>query len=165
MRMDGGNFFSTDEDRLWRALIRATTLLPRALDEELERGSRVSLSEFGVLLHLSEADGNQMRMAEIATTTGLSASRITRVVAEMQSRGWVVKSPSADDGRGNVTKLTTDGHRQLREAYPVQVAGARRILFDRLTVGDISAIGQVLEEMVATLRGDDVSQLSTDVGA
>ncbi len=47
---------SPDEELLWRAVIRITAALPRALDADLLRATGLALHEYAVLLRLSEAD-------------------------------------------------------------------------------------------------------------
>lgn len=152
--------FTPDEDRVWRALIRVSTILPRALDDELEREARVSLTEFAALLHLTEAGEDGMRMSDLAAATGLSPSRITRVVSEMLDRGWAEKSRAIDDARSNLAVITPLGEKQLRHAYPVQVNHARQVFFNHLQADEWSHLAGILEELVQ--RISEPSELPID---
>src|SRR5476651_2610249 len=98
-----------DEDALWRAQMRILKILPRLLDNDLVRGVGLTASEYTTIMHLSEAPNRQLRMADLASATDLSASRTTRLVAELESRGLVTKTTSSSDARGNVAKLTPQG--------------------------------------------------------
>ncbi|WP_416959990.1 MarR family transcriptional regulator [Streptomyces sp. Agncl-13] len=60
-------------------------------------------------MSLSEAENQELCMADLAAATALSASRITRVVDALQSRGQVVKRRCEADARGNVATLTPEG--------------------------------------------------------
>ena len=140
--------FDDQEDRLWRSLMRLNAALPRLLEDDLVRGAGLSLSEFAVLLVLSEAGAAGRRMNDLALAGGLSPSRVTRVVAELERRGLVEKSPSQEDARGNIAVATAAGRKALRSAYPVQVKRAREILFDHLDPADVAAMGGALSQFL-----------------
>ncbi|MEU2624890.1 MarR family winged helix-turn-helix transcriptional regulator [Streptomyces sp. NPDC007157] len=123
---------NTDEDRLWRALQRMLVALPRALDEDLLCATGLSLTQYIVLMHLSEAEDDSLRMTELASAAALSASRITRVVENLRDQGLVTKRRHCTDARGYVTELTEAGWRRLRDAYPAHLASARRRVMDQI---------------------------------
>ncbi len=137
---------SGTEERLWRSLQRLLVALPRALDEDLLRSTGLSLTQYIVLMHLSESDGNRMRMTDLAVATALSASRITRLVETLRMQGLVVKRPHATDARGSMAVLTEAGRQRLLGAYPAHLASARRRVIDRL---DPALVHQLAEELQA----------------
>ena len=141
---DGVNDFNEQEDRLWRSLMRLNGALPRLLDADLVRGAGLSLSEFAILLVLSEAGAAGRRMSDLARAGRLSPSRATRVVAELEQRGLVEKSKSESDARGNVAVATPAGREAFRSAYPIQVKRAREILFDHLTPAEVSDLAEAM---------------------
>ncbi|MEV7341811.1 MarR family transcriptional regulator [Streptomyces sp. NPDC093544] len=120
------------EERFWRALMRVIVALPRSLDDDLLRSTGLTLTEYVVLMNLSEAENQELRMADLASATALSASRITRVVDALQSRGQVVKRRFEGDARGNVATLTPEGLKRLEAAYPIHLASARKRVMDLL---------------------------------
>src|SRR6478735_12516514 len=93
---------NSDEELLWRALMRIVVALPRQLDSDMVRATGLTANEYKTLMGLSEAPNRELRMAELANATGLSASRMTRLVDDLQSLGYVIKRASTVDGRGNV---------------------------------------------------------------
>ena len=93
---------SPAEEALWRATMRILKVLPRHLDTDLIRGAGLTASEYTTLMSLSEAPDRELRMSDLANATGLSASRTTRLVDDLQSRGLVTKVASSSDARGNV---------------------------------------------------------------
>ena len=141
-----------DEDRAWRDLIRIATILPRVLDAQLRRRTPLTLSEFGVLLHLSEAPDGEMRMSDIAAQIGLSPSRITRVVADMRTHGLVEYRRDHEDARSNITRITDHGRQELAQAYLVQVAGARELIFDHADADEVARLADLLDGVVRRLR-------------
>jgi len=54
------------EERVWRDVARFLSVAARLLDEDLQRGANISLSEYAVLVHLSEAETGQLRVRELA---------------------------------------------------------------------------------------------------
>ena len=140
--------FDEQENRLWRSLMRLNGALPRLLDDDLVRGVNLSLSEFAILLVLSEAGDTGRRMTDLASAAGLSPSRVTRVVADLERRGLVEKSRSESDARGNIAIATPAGRNAIRAAYPLQVKRAREILFDHLQPADVAVMADALSQLL-----------------
>lgn len=139
------------EERFWRALMRVMVALPRSMDDDLLRATGLTLTEYVVLMSLSEAENQEMRMTDLAAAAALSASRITRVVDTLQSRGQVAKRRHEADGRGNVTALTPEGLRRLRAAYPVHLASARERVMDQLDGRSVPALARQFEAVAERL--------------
>jgi len=144
---------SPTEEALWRAIMRIVKVIPRYLDSDLVRGAGLTASEYTTIMHLSEAPNRELRMADLANATDLSASRMTRLVDDLQSRGLVTKTASSADARGNVAKLTPRGMSKLRSAWPVHLASVRSRFFDCI---DPVAVGEVAKALagVATKLED-----------
>jgi DNA-binding MarR family transcriptional regulator len=123
---------SATEDVLWRALMRIVVLLPRRLDDSLLGAVGISANEYLTLMFLSEAPGGALRMSDLADATALSPSRITRLIGELQSRGFVTKRASAEDRRGNVACLTPAGVAKVKVALGVHVSRLRALVLDHV---------------------------------
>lgn len=140
---------SPAEETLWRTTMWLTKLLPRHLDTDLMRGAGVTSSEYTTLMSLSEAPNRELRMTDLANTTGVSASRTTRLVDDLVSRGLVTKVASSSDGRGNVARLTPKGMAKLKSAWPVHLASVRARFFDHI---DPEAVKQLAEALTAAAK-------------
>jgi DNA-binding MarR family transcriptional regulator len=140
------------EESLWRALMRIVKVLPRDLDSDLARGAGITASEYTTMMHLSEASNRELRMTDLANATDLSASRMTRLVDELQSRGLVTKVPSSTDARGNVARLTPRGMSKLRSAWPVHLASVRERFFDHLDASAVKRVSEALSEVADQLE-------------
>ena len=139
------------EERFWRALMRIIVALPRSLDDDLLRSTGLTLTEYVVLMNLSEAENQELRMADLALATALSASRITRVVDALQSRGQVVKRRFEGDARGNVATLTPEGLKRLEAAYPIHLASARKRVMDLLDGRSLPTMARQFEAVADKL--------------
>jgi DNA-binding MarR family transcriptional regulator len=135
----------------WRALMRIVLSLPRQLHEDMVRATGLSASEYTVIMNLSEAPNRQLRMADLATATGLSASRTTRLVDSLQLHGLVAKRASAADGRSNLAELTSLGLTKLRSAWPVHVASVRSRVLDNIPPGTLTKTAEALDAVAHQL--------------
>jgi DNA-binding MarR family transcriptional regulator len=142
---------SSTEEEFWRALMRIVLSLPRRLDSDLVRAVGISANEYTTLMCLSEASGRELRMADLANAAALSASRMTRLVDELQSRGWVTKRASSDDGRGNIAKLTPAGLAKLKTAWPAHLASVRGRALDHVDRATLANAARALSEIAAHL--------------
>ena len=136
--------------------MRIVKVLPRYLDSDLIQGSGLSASEYTTIMHLSEAPNRELRMNDLASATGLSASRMTRLVDDLQSRSLVTKVASSTDARGNVAKVTPRGMAKLKAAWPVHVESVRTRFFDHVDPTSLKAIAEALAGVADRL--DDCSR-------
>jgi DNA-binding MarR family transcriptional regulator len=75
------------ELRAWRGLLRTYARLTKALDAELEAAHGLPLTSYEVLLFIADADGERMRMHDLATSILLSRSGLTRLVDRLERDG------------------------------------------------------------------------------
>jgi DNA-binding MarR family transcriptional regulator len=131
--------------------MRIVKVLPRNLDADLARRARVTAGEYTTLMHLSEAPNRELRMSELASATGYSASRMTRLVDGLQDRSLVTKVGSTSDARGNVARLTPKGMTKLKAAWPVHLASVRSRFFDYLDPSACRRVADALSEVADQL--------------
>ena len=130
------------EAAFWHSLMRALVVLPRVLDDDLDRAEHLSLHEYGVLLFLSEAEGQKMRIGDLARRLSLTISGITRLVNRLVDDGLVERNRCEEDGRGFNAVLTRRGLERLERAYPAHLASARRHVIDHLTDFDLDELSK-----------------------
>lgn len=140
------------EEAVLRSLFRALTLLDRAMDTDLEREQRMSLSEYSVLRNLSESPSRRMRMNELAAACDMSLSGMTRLVGKLAAAGFVDRVRCADDARGTNAVLTDAGLTRLEQAWPTHLASVRRHVFDHLGELDLCSLARALESVVTSVE-------------
>jgi DNA-binding MarR family transcriptional regulator len=106
--------------------------LPAALDAQLRRDAGISHFEYDVLALLSEAPEPAIRMSTLAMWAGSSLPRLSQVVARLQQRGWVRRTPDPADGRYTLAILTEQGQAKVTQAAPGHVQEVRRLVLDSL---------------------------------
>lgn len=145
-------WLTLDQQRSWRSYIEGSQLLSEALGRDLEQQVDLSLTEYEVLVRLSEAADRTMRMSQLADDLAHSRSRITHTVRRMEARGLVRRAACPGDGRGVNCTMTEDGYRQLVEAAPAHVASVRRRLVDVLSEQEFALLGDILGRVAAGIR-------------
>jgi DNA-binding MarR family transcriptional regulator len=138
---------SGEEEAVMRAFGRVILVIPRALDADLVRDQRMSLSEYTVLRILSETPERRMRMSELATACDMSLSGMTRLVAKLESLGFLERVPCESDARGFNAVLTDAGLARLQEAWPSHLASVRRRIFDHLGEVDLCKLAAAFDKM------------------
>jgi DNA-binding MarR family transcriptional regulator len=137
--------------RAWRAYIVGTELMRQQLHRELQDAHGMTIADYEVLVQLSERDGRQMRMTELAGRVASSKSRLSHQIARMEKAGLVRRGVCPDDARGVLAELTDKGMDLLRAAAPTHVRGVRDHLVDLLTPEEQEALATMFERVVKHL--------------
>jgi DNA-binding MarR family transcriptional regulator len=127
----------------WRGMLFAYRNMTSAIDERLEREHELSLSSYEVLLLLSRADDDALRMGELADELLLSRSGLTRLVDRMVARGLLERHTCSADRRGTYARLTDAGRKKFSDARPTNLAAIREQFVDRLEEDDLEDLARV----------------------
>ncbi len=144
MNDSGVRWLDPSQQQDWRALVIGTTLLFDRLDDELGRAHGISLTEYEILVRLSEREGRRMRMAQLADSLAHSRSRVTHTVGRLEKAGLVERIKSPEDGRGVVCSMTERGYALLETMAPTHVMGVRAHLVDLVSGDDLATVGRVM---------------------
>lgn len=152
MRETEPPWLNDQEQAVWRLYLEVSQRLWARLSRELSDDTDVSMSEYDVLVKLSDAPGHTLRMSELASRTTQSRSRVTHTVSRMEKDGHVLRRPCDEDGRGVEAALTEEGYRLLEQAAPSHVRSVRTHFVDFLPPEDLEAVRAVLDRMAVHLR-------------
>ena len=131
----------------WRAYLDGARLLFAALDRQLEADAGLSLTDYELLVRLSEAPERRLRMRDLAEVTLSTRSGVTRAVTRAEKAGWVRRVECEDDRRGMNAELTPEGLAKLAATAPGHVATVRAHLIDRLEPADLDQLRRISETM------------------
>ncbi|MBV1780577.1 MarR family transcriptional regulator [Paeniglutamicibacter sp. ABSL32-1] len=140
------------EREAWLALVSVTTLLPAALDSELQVQAKITLFDYTVLAMLSEAPDHILAMSELASRTSSSLSRLSHVVKKLEGRGWVERSRSAEDARVTIAKLTREGWDTVVTLAPEHVDSVQKMIFQGLDDHDVAELARIGRKLVGQLN-------------
>lgn len=146
-------WLSESQQRNWRAFLGGTTVLMDRLDRELRAEHGLSLSEYEILVRLSEAPRHTVRMAELANQVALSRSRATHTVGRLEAKSIVRREPCDEDGRGVQAVLTDAGFTTLQAAARTHVRGVREHFVALASDTEFATIGRVMDRVVDDLHG------------
>jgi DNA-binding MarR family transcriptional regulator len=144
---DEVRWLSADEQASWRSYLQGVARFTDALNRQMERDFGLSLSEYEVLVRLSEATDHTSRMSDLATSLVHSRSRLTHTVRRLEAQGLVERRGCADDRRGVNCVMTAAGYRFLVRAAPGHVRAVRELMVDRLTATEFRALGAAMSKV------------------
>jgi DNA-binding MarR family transcriptional regulator len=144
-------WLDADEQRAWRAWLYSWMLLEDRLNSDLVQETGISHAYYEILVQLSETEGRQLRMSELADRCLSSRSRLSHAVSRLEERGWVRRQVCPEDGRGQLAVLTDEGFAALEQAAPVHVESVRTHLFDQLSPAQVAALRDVGETLLRHL--------------
>jgi len=139
------------EMRAWRAFIDGSQRLLEVLNRELSDAHGLSLADYRILVLLSEANSQAMRMSDLADGIVASRSRLTHQIRRLEAAGIVTRQECVDDKRGVLAILTAEGRRRLEAAAPTHLEGVRKHLIDQLGAAEQRTITEVFERADAAL--------------
>lgn len=131
-------------------LTMTQALIARRFDARLSFHS-LSLNDFMILFHLSQAPDEKLRRIDLAEKVGLSASAITKKISPLEKIGMVEKEANARDARVSLVKLAKGGKRILEEAMSSAEMAAEE-LYPKEKEPKLEASNQVLIELGGSVR-------------
>lgn len=149
---DDARWLTAEEQSVWRTYLDVTRLLNERLHRQLVAQHAISLADYDILVHLSEAEDRRLRMSQLAEMAVHSRSRLTHTIARLEQRGLVRRDPCPDDGRGVLCVLTDEGYEALVAAAPGHVEAVRQSVFDPLSADQVHQVGTALDVILAGLR-------------
>jgi len=140
-------WLADDQQEVWRAFLAAIAVIDDHLDAAL-RPYGLDLGEYEILVKLSEADGRQLRMSDLAQAVRQSRSRLTHTVARMESKEFIRRISCPEDKRGVIAVLTRKGFALLETAAPVHVRSVRDCFVDVVAPSDFAALGRAMQAVL-----------------
>ena len=146
----GTRWLDETQQQAWRALLvfvnRGLPQIERSLKEQ-----GLLVVHYSILVALSSAPDDTMRLAELADSANLSQSRLTHRLKTMIERGHVEITADEEDGRGKNATLTPAGRRFLEHVAPIHVEDVQRLVFDHLDTTETAALARAMSKIAHTL--------------
>jgi len=156
-------WLSAQEMRTWRSFSDLSLVMEDALDQQLRHDSGMSHLNYSVLVFLSEAPEQRLRMTDLAEHLRIARTRLSYTIARMEEEGWVRREDCPDDKRAQLAVLTDAGVAALEAAAPGHVELVRSAIFDRLTPEQARAFGEACAIVLAGLTGPQRPALPVDL--
>jgi DNA-binding MarR family transcriptional regulator len=153
--MDDIRWLDESEQRAWRAYLTMQSRLNARLNRRLQADSDLSISDFAVLVELTDSAENRVRAFELARTLQWEKSRLSHHLARMQRRGLIGREECPSDARGAFIVITPTGRKAIDEAAPHHVETVRRLFFDGLTPEQIQTLQTIPDHVLDRLAADE----------
>lgn len=142
----------------WKGLLRSHAATVARIESRLAETGSVPLTSYDVLLELSNAPEQKLRMAELAERVILSRSGLTRLVDRLEKEGYLVRESIKEDRRGTAAVLTEKGLEALREAWPVYAEGIKQDFATFLSRDEAEVIAKALARVATGIPINTVSE-------
>lgn len=150
---DDTPWLDEQESRIWRSFLEATGRINSQLNDSLKASTGLTMDDYEVLVHLSEAEPHRVRMTELSHRLLHSQSRLTQRVDRLAKRGLVRREKCPEDGRGTFAVLTDEGLEVITDAAPDHVRDVRAGLIDLIKPKERAVLADILERLAANSRG------------
>jgi DNA-binding MarR family transcriptional regulator len=143
-------WLSDEQQRVWRNYLAMSGRLHTAMQRQLQHDCELSLSDYDVLVALTER--GPLRINELGDLIGWEQSRLSHQLRRMRGRGLVEREGDDDDRRGATVTVTDAGRTALEIAAPGHVELVRRAMFDGLSRAQLQAFGAAIETVLQRIR-------------
>lgn len=139
------------EQRAWRGYLTMHAQLTARLSRQLQADSGLSMSDFEVLVQLTDQPEPRMRVGQLAAALQWEKSRLSHHLARMQKRDLVCREDCPSDARGAFVALTARGREAIEQAAPGHVDTVRDLVFDQLAPDQVTALASIAERVLDRL--------------
>lgn len=143
-------WLSDEQQRVWRNYLTMTGKLRAAMHRQLQHDCELSLSDYDVLVALSEH--GPLRINDLGELIGWEQSRVSHQLRRMRGRGLVGREGNNDDRRGATVAITDSGISALEGAAPGHVELVRSVMFDGLSASQLLTFGTAIETVLGRVQ-------------
>ena len=140
-------WLSEREQAVWRMWLESQLRLQSRLARRLANESGLSMSDYEVLVWLSEEPEGRLRMATLAERLRWDRSRLSHHIRRMETRGLVARSDCPEDGRGSFVGVTPGGRQAIEAAAPGHVRAVRELFLEPLGEDGLEALARALPKL------------------
>ena len=133
--------------RAWARLVKASQTIINGVEADVQAEGFPPLDWYDVLLDLDRAGGAGTRPADLCARLGIAQYNASRLTARMVKAGLIEKVRCADDGRGQILKISEQGRTTLRRMWSVYSASIQRRLGVKLPEDEMDILAHLLNKL------------------
>ena len=149
---DDVRWLDSTQQGAWRGLLALHVQLAARLNRDLQRTSGLSLSDYDVLVQLTDVADGRLRVLELGEALQWGKTRVSKQVSRMAARDLVAKEECAEDRRGAYVVLTPTGRRAIEQAAPAHVELVQRLVFDVLSPDQVRQLATITQTVLKGLE-------------
>ncbi|MBD0744881.1 MarR family winged helix-turn-helix transcriptional regulator [Streptomyces sp. CBMA152] len=146
------NWLTDSEQCAWRTYLDVNRMLTHQMEKDLQPFGLTN-NDYEILVNLSEAEGQRLRMSDLAAATLQSKSRLSHQITRMENAGLVRRENCESDRRGLFAVLTETGAETMEKVAPHHVSSVRKHFIDLLSSEALSDLRAALGPVADHLRG------------
>lgn len=131
----------------WGFFLKAYKVVIETVDRQTVQNGPISLAEFELMLYVEWA-GGRIRFNTLSKVTLLSAAQISRRVASLQDKGYLLRIATDQDRRATYAVMTDAGRHAFAEAQEPFLAALRVNFLKRVPPEKMAVFREVLASLV-----------------
>jgi DNA-binding MarR family transcriptional regulator len=135
---------------------KTASRLHRKLRPNLQRDG-ISMGKLSVIAQVGRAPG--ITPTELAAHEGVKIQTLTRLLAELETDGWLKREAHSRDGRQSILSLTARGKKRLSDAVGVNETAFAHVIAAHVNVEDRAVLLRacaILDNLVELIPGRQV---------
>jgi DNA-binding MarR family transcriptional regulator len=148
-----GKPLESSKGSTWALFLTVHAVLVEKIEERFSAADLPPFGWYDVLWGLERAEGQRLRMHELAEKTVISRSNLTRLIDRLEAAGLVVRERAAEDRRGAFAVLTAQGKAMRRKMWPVYSAAIKEFFEDHISEQEAVEFGGALRRILKSARG------------
>ncbi len=136
---------------MWRGYVDMRRRLDTVIERQLADVG-LSTADYELLVPLSEAPEEVLRVRDLGRSVGWDRSRLAHHLRRMEQRGLVSRFDCPTDARGTMVRLTAKGRDAVTAAAPGHVETVRRHFVDLLSPEEIDLVATLSSRVGETIR-------------
>jgi DNA-binding MarR family transcriptional regulator len=139
----------------WGGFVAMRFKLLSYMARELQRETGLSEADYDVLVALSGAPDDRLRLGVLGQWLDWEKSRLSKHISRMSTRGLVVREDCLTDSRGAFAVLTKAGRKAIEAAAPIHVELVRTWFIDALTPEELDTMTAISAAVLSRLNASD----------
>ena len=131
----------------WRRFLRAHCAILRDLDAQLRSDHGLTINDYDVLVQLRDADGQRLRMSDLADHVVLTRSGMTRLIDGLVRERLVERVACKEDARVSYAQVTEAGLDRLAQARCTHHDGISRVFAQHFTEPELEQLAELLAKL------------------
>lgn len=149
--MDDTRWLTPAQLSAWTKLVAVVEILPGILDSQLQHDAGLTHFEYFTMAMLSDSPGRTLRMTSLASATNSTLPRLSHVVSRLEKRGYIDRSPCAEDRRATNATLTGEGWAKVVATAPGHVDTVRENVIAPLSAKDVADVDRAMSAILRTI--------------
>jgi len=131
----------------WTALMRASTRMLSEIEDTLKAADLPALTWYDALLEIEKAGEEGIRPLALQERLLLPQYGMSRLLNRIEKSGYIVRAHCAEDGRGQIVRLTPEGKAIRERMRPIYMQALNRLVGDKLNEADAAQLAELLDKL------------------